>query len=90
MKGEEADVDVSCAAIWCLPLAAAEPVKVNADFDNDNSPCVLPDGRIVSLWLLRPGGSGFHEIKIMGPDGGSHIMVLTDVDVFDTGLGCGE
>jgi hypothetical protein len=56
---------------------------------NDNSPCVLPDGRVVSLWLLRPGGSGFHEIKVMDPDGTNQFMALTDVNVFDVGIGCG-
>ncbi len=76
--------------IWRLPLGATDPVRLTAQFDNDNSPCVLPDGRVVSLWLLRPGGSGFHEIKAMALDGSSYIMVVTDEDVFDVGIGCGE
>ena len=69
---------------------ASEPVLVTTEFNNDNSPCVLPDGRVASLWLDRPDGEGDHEIKVMAPDGGGYIMILTDVDVFDVGLGCGE
>jgi len=65
-------------------------VRVNASYSNDNSPCVLPDGRIVSLWLNRPGGQGFHELKVMAADGSGGVVLLPDVDVFDVGLGCGE
>jgi len=76
--------------IWRLPLGATEPVRVASQFGNDNSPCALPDGRLASLWLERPGGPSFHELKVMSPDGSSYIMVLTGVDVFDIGIGCGE
>ncbi len=77
--------------IWRLPPGGAtSPQLVAAQFSNDNSPCVLPDGRIVSLWLERPGGSGQHEIKVMAADGSASTMVLTGVDVADIGLGCGE
>ncbi len=64
-------------------------------FADDNSPCVLPDGRIVSLWLGRPGndesnghGAG-HELKIMNADGNDAAMLLTGIDVLDVGIGCG-
>jgi hypothetical protein len=76
--------------IWRLPAGATEPVRVSSDFNNDNSPCVLPDGHIVSLWLDRPDASGYHEMKIMGPDGSGYFMALTGLDVFDAGIGCGE
>ena len=63
-------------------------------FTDDNSPCVLPDGRVVSLWLGREGAhkdgahkSG-HEIKVMDSDGGNQSMLATDVDVVDVGIGC--
>lgn len=56
-------------------------------FTDDNSPCVLPDGRIVSLWMGRPG-SGGHELKIMNADGSGADMLLIDVDVEDVGIGC--
>jgi|GEM_PF-761751 len=74
--------------IWRLLPGASEPIPVNATFSNDNSPCVLPDGRIVSLWLNRPGSEGFHEIKVMDLDGSQDSMILIDIDVLDIGLGC--
>lgn len=58
---------------------------------NDNSPCVLPDGRVVSLWLDRPGNSsGLHELKIMSAQGSAPSMLLTGNDVSDIGIGCGN
>ena len=74
--------------IWRLPSGASKPVLVTDKFGNDNSPCVLPDGRIVSLWLERPDGSGIHEVKVMSSDGSSFIILLPDVDVLDAGIGC--
>lgn len=60
-------------------------------FNGDNSPCVLPDGRIVSLWT---GGvqnpSHYHEIKVMSGNGESPQLLLTGRDVSDVGLGCGN
>ncbi|UCH26467.1 MAG: right-handed parallel beta-helix repeat-containing protein [Trueperaceae bacterium] len=76
--------------IWRLPQGSTVPERLSTAFNNDNSPCVLPDGRIVSLWLDRPGGQGFHEIKVMSRDGAQETMLLIDVDVQDVGLGCGE
>lgn len=76
--------------IWRLPAGSSTAVRVTDAFNNDNSPCVLPDGRIVSLWLDRPGGAGGHEIKLMAADGSDDVMLLMDWDVFDLGLGCGE
>jgi len=64
---------------------------INPSYTNDNSPCVLPDGRIASLWLNRPGNpEGYHEIKLMDEDGGNGFMLVTNpVDVHDVGIGCG-
>jgi hypothetical protein len=31
-----------------------------------------------------------HEIKVMAPDGHNFFILLSGVDVADTGLGCGE
>ena len=77
--------------IWRLPPGAAEAALISDAFGNDNSPCVLPDGRIVSLWLERPENpTGFHEIKIMAADGSAYAMALTGIDVLDGGIGCGE
>lgn len=75
--------------IWRLALDGTEPVLINSAYSNDNSPCVLPDGRIVSLWLERPEGEGYHELKIMNADGSNATMLVIDVDIFDVGLGCG-
>lgn len=85
------EADWAGEQIWRLPVGAVISVRVASQFGNDNSPCVLPDGRIVSLWLNRPGNpEGFHEIKVMASDGASYIMVLTNVDVADVGIGCGS
>ncbi len=63
---------------------------MTSQFGNDNSPCLLPDGRIVSLWLNRDGNrDGVHEIKAMTGDGRLHTMIVTGADVADAGLGCG-
>ncbi|HEX9720565.1 MAG TPA: hypothetical protein VGA59_12625 [Ramlibacter sp.] len=83
------EADWSGQQIWRLPAGGGQPALVSPGFSNDNSPCVLPDGRIVSLWLERPGGNGLHEIKVMPPDGSSYEMILTGVDVHDVGIGCG-
>jgi hypothetical protein len=80
--------------IWRKPPDGA-PARVSTDaMPDDNSPCVLPDGRIASLWLGRvePDGAqnALHEIKVMNADGSDPQMILTDVDVVDVGLTCGE
>lgn len=74
--------------VWRLSPGSQEPVRLG-DFNNDNSPCVLPGGNVVSLWLNRPGGDGSHEIKVMAPDGGKEFMALTGLDVLDSQIGCG-
>lgn len=71
--------------IWRLPSGSSTPVKITNSFTNDNSPCVLPDGRIVSLWIRDT----LHELKVMAADGSSYTMVLPGVEIFDVGLGCG-
>ncbi|MCA9979525.1 MAG: right-handed parallel beta-helix repeat-containing protein [Anaerolineales bacterium] len=77
--------------IWRIPVGGGAPEKIGAAYSNDNSPCVLPNGRIASLWLNRPGnGVGVHELKVMSAVGGDEQMVLIDVDVVDAGIGCGE
>ncbi|HRG98933.1 MAG TPA: hypothetical protein PLR99_21935 [Polyangiaceae bacterium] len=77
--------------IWRIPPGATSPVLVNGSFSNDNTPCVLPNGKVASLWLQRPGNpQGFHELKIMNGDGTDMVMLVTGVDVDDIGLGCGN
>jgi Tol biopolymer transport system component len=84
------EADWSGEQLWRLAAGATQPARITDTFGNDNSPCVLPDGSIASLWLNRAGGQGYHEIKVMTPDGGSYYMLLTDIDVLDIGLGCGN
>ena len=46
---------------------------------------------IASLWLNRPEGQGYHELKVMAADGSSYFMLLNESsDVADIGLGCGN
>jgi Tol biopolymer transport system component len=75
--------------IYSLAAGSKTPKVVNNQYTNDNSPCVLPNGKIVSLWLNRPGGEGYHELKVMDSNGQNAQMVLQDIDVFDIGIGCG-
>lgn len=76
--------------IWQLPASGQNLYRPSDAFGNDNSPCVLSDGRIVSLWLNREGNDpGYHEIKVMAADGASFYMGLMGIDVADVGLGCG-
>ncbi len=58
---------------------------------NDNSPCVLPDGSVMSLWLSRDGNDeGLHELKVNASDSADYELLLVDVDVIDVGIHCGE
>ena len=76
--------------VWRLAPGAIVPVVLASQVTNDNSPCVLPDGRIASLWLNRAGNAqGLHELKIMTANGSAFLMALTLTDVADIGIGCG-
>ncbi len=55
---------------------------------SDNSPCVLPNRIIVPLYLNRPGGMVYHELKMQKYDGSDVEMLLIDLDVHDTGMHC--
>jgi hypothetical protein len=75
--------------IWRLAPGASVPTVIGA-FGNDNTPCVLPDGRVASLWLnAESNPSGFHELKLMAADGADPVMLVQGVDVLDTTVGCG-
>ena len=82
--------------VWRVRTGSTLPVLVSTTKDdqgaysviNDNSPCALPDGRIVSLWLGRPNSRG-HELKVMNADGTNPTMLLT-TDTEDIGIGCGN
>jgi hypothetical protein len=61
------------------------------DYSDDNSPCVLPDGRILSLWLGRAGNTNsYHELKVMNADGSNPQLVVINMDITDVGIGCGK
>ena len=88
----EAD-DASSQQVWRVPAAGGTPSAINTAFAEDRSPCALPDGRIASLWLNSPNGSGKHEIKIMD-DAGLNDATITEPSVLfdeidDIGLGSG-
>ncbi len=83
--------------IWEYPPGEGPPSMVNKDttygipaYTDDNTPCVLPDGRIVSLWLERPGAKSEHEVKIMNADGSGNAMLVIGQNVDDIGHGCGK
>lgn len=71
--------------IWRLPSGGTLPVKITEQFHNDNSPCVLPNGRIASL-LTRTNP---YELKIMAADGSSYFILMPGEEVTDIGLGYG-
>ena len=96
----EATWNAGAEQVWRASPGKA-PELVNGDivdtnptvyrFTDDNSPCVLPDGRVLSLWLGRPAAPGKtvgHELKSMDDHGGSARMVLGNVDVADIGMSC--
>jgi hypothetical protein len=86
----EADWSMGNQRIWKRD-AAGTLSQFNPVFTNDVTPCVLPDGRIVSLWLNRPGNmGGTHEPKVMTADGASFSMLMQNVDVIDTGISCSD
>ncbi|MEI7595528.1 MAG: hypothetical protein WCK02_07265 [Bacteroidota bacterium] len=65
--------------LWRLPNGSNTPVLINATMGNDNSPTVLPDGRIASLQL--PNAT--HDIKIMNADGSNASFVTGTASPFD-------
>lgn len=79
--------------VWRLRPGESYPSLFNSTLTNDNSPNVLPNGNICSLWLGSAGGNGLHEIKLMTPDGSRYYMLTSSSSPFpevdDIGLGCG-
>lgn len=77
--------------VWRLSVGSSTPALVNGIYSNDNTPCVLPNAKILSYWLGRAGSVGnYHEIKMMAADGTSEVMVSTEVDIADSGLSCSD
>jgi hypothetical protein len=80
--------------VWRMNADGTSVTKVSpAAYSDDNSPCVLLDGRIVSLWLGRKESDGasnsIHELKVMNADGTGAKMLVTGIDIVDVGLSCG-
>lgn len=74
--------------LWRLLPGSGAPVLISS-LTKDNSPCVLPDGTIVSLWRQRPGNSsGENEIKLMSADVRQYTLLLTGQAVSAAGMGC--
>lgn len=72
--------------IWKFDQLNNNSSVINTDFNNDNSPFTLSDGRIISLTFPTSG----HQIKIMDLDG-SNDIILTDSnvlfsEVYDIGI----
>jgi hypothetical protein len=74
--------------LWIQRAGAAGAFRINPEYGNDNSPCVLPGGYVASLWLNRPGGPGFHELKIMAPNGEDAVVLTPGTDITDLGISC--
>ena len=66
------------------------PALVGNGFTDDNSPCALRDGRILSFWLGRPANTdSLHELKVMNADGSHDSMLITLENLADIGISCG-
>jgi hypothetical protein len=74
--------------LWRMPADGGTPSLVAPEVGNDNSPCVLPDGRIISLWI-SPAGPSHHQLALKAADGAPLAADLTGGDVLDVGIGCG-
>lgn len=82
--------DVLGEVIWIKKTDKEKAYPINTTFRNDNSPCVLPNNYIASLWLSRPGNpKGKHELKLMPQNGSHYKMLVKDINIRDIGLGCG-
>ena len=74
--------------LYRLEPEADAPVLIRDRFRNDNVPCVLPNGYVASLWLDRQYGPGFHELKLMAPDGHEAAVLTPGLDIDGTGISC--
>ena len=60
-----------------------DPVVIDGNFNNDNSCASLPDGRIASFWLERPGGPSVHELRVMSKNGVHESVLQLNIDFWD-------
>jgi len=76
--------------VWRLPPGSTVALRVSPPpSGNDNSPCVLPDGRIASLLIGASGGPDYHELKLMNDDGSTITITDAGQNISDAGIGCG-
>ena len=76
--------------VWRLGPGDESPERFNARYGGDGYPCVLPDGRVVSI--LRYQEDDQHAVKVMFPNGTLDYQFALDIDE-DQGSqtrGCGE
>jgi hypothetical protein len=66
--------------VWRMPIGGT-PSVVNGAYSDDNSPVVLPNGGIVSLYI--GSGSSIHLLKTMNDDG-TNPNVLSNLDANNT------
>lgn len=80
------EADWNGQQIWRVGPDGGNPELISPPPESENSPCVLADGRIVSLWR---GGSDELEFKVMSPDGAAYFVVQPGTEILDVGIGCG-
>lgn len=76
---------------WRYNRKTAEITLINNKNNNDNSPCVLSNGDIATLWFDRAeNNSGNAELKIMNSTGTSQFIAITgEKEIVNSPLGCG-
>lgn len=72
--------------IWRYTLGAPEPVRVAPSIFEDHAPCVLPGGRIATLYA--PGQPTEAQLKVMSPTGETELLGAEGVYLPGV-LGCG-
>ena len=83
------EADWGTERIWRWKPGWSKPEQVGS-FTNDNTPCVLPNGQVASLWLNSPNNpGGYHELKVMSPDGSQFVLLVAGLDILDSTIGCG-
>lgn len=81
------EADWNAEQLWRVSSPAV-PTQIISAHSNDNSPCVLPNGNVVSLWLGRAGNpDGGHELKLTAADG-SFSVLTPGIDIADVGMSC--
>jgi serine/threonine protein kinase len=75
--------------IWQVQNPGAEPTPLMPDFDRANSPCVLPDGSVVILWIVYHDQGSSQELKVIAPNGTDFSVILSAENIKEDDIGCG-